>query len=290
MTHALRLTIAYDGAGFRGSQRQPGARSVQEALEDALAAVTGATTRIVLAGRTDRGVHAVGQVASCEDLRPGWADDQWLRAINAHLPADVAVTRCQRADRTFHARYDAAWREYRYRIWCGVPQPLLRDRVWQRRSALDVAAMAAGAATLRGPVDLASFAGNGMGVRPAGEPPAGRGTVRTVRHCSVRIVEPWWGTAPGAGSGLELRIVADGFLPHSVRAIAGALAEIGRGRRSPEWIRELIEAADRRQGPPTAPPHGLVLWRVGYSDETPEGGQDEGERTTGEAVAGRGIG
>lgn len=290
MTRTLKLTIAYDGAGFRGSQRQRGARSVQEALEEALAAVAGDTVRIVLAGRTDRGVHAVGQVASCEDLRPGWAEEQWLRAINAHLPADVAVARCQRVDRAFHARYDAAWREYRYRIWCGVPQPLLRDRVWQRRSAVDVAAMAAGAATLRGPVDLASFAGNGMGVRPADEPLAGRGTVRTIHHCSVRAIGPWWGMSPGAGSGVELRIVADGFLPHSVRAIAGALAEIGRGRRPPGWMRELIELADRRHGPPTAPPHGLVLWRVGYGDETPDRGSDDGERTIGEAVAGRAIG
>jgi tRNA pseudouridine38-40 synthase len=289
MTQTLKLTIAYDGAGFWGSQRQPNARSVQEELEVALGAVSGEAMRIALAGRTDRGVHAVGQVASCPDLRSDWPDERWLLAVNAHLADDLAVTRCQRADRTFHARFDAAWREYRYRIWCGVPQPLLRDRVWQRRSALDVAAMAAGAATLHGPVNLASFAGNGMGVRPADEPLAGRGTVRTIHHCSVRAVEPWWGMAPGAGSGIELRIVADGFLPHAVRALAGALAEIGRGRRSPDWMRELIGLADRRQGPPTAPPHGLVLWRVGYGDETPDPGTD-GERTAGEAVAGRANG
>lgn len=285
MAHTLKLTIAYDGAGFWGSQRQQSVRSVQQAMEVALGAVSGGPIRVVLAGRTDRGVHAVGQVASCVDLRPAWSDEQWLLALNAHLADDLAVTRCQRADRTFHARFDATWREYRYRIWCGVPQPLLRDRVWQRRSTLDIAAMAAGAATLYGPVDLASFAGNGRGVRPAEEPLAGRGTVRTIHHCSVRKVGPWWGMAPGAGFGVELRIIADGFLPHVVRALAGALAEIGRGRRPPDWIPELIGLADRRQGPPTAPPHGLVLWRVGYGDETPDPGTD-GERTTGEAVAG----
>jgi tRNA pseudouridine38-40 synthase len=289
MTATLKLTIAYDGTGFWGSQRQRGKRSVQEELERACSSLAGGEMHLALAGRTDRGVHAVGQVASCPDFRPGMSTERLALAINAHLTDDLSVVRCERIAEPFHARFDAAWREYRYRVWCGVPQPLLRDRVWQRRQPLDVAAMAAGAAALHGPVDLASFAGNGKGVANGEDAPAGRGTVRTIHHCSVRHVEPWWGMAPGAGSGLEFRIVADGFLPQAVRAIAGALAEIGQGRRSPGWMRELIELADRRQGPQTAPPHGLVLWRVGYGNEVP-GPDPNGEQTTGEAVIRRAIG
>jgi len=289
MTATLKLTLAYDGIGFWGSQRQRGARSVQEELEGALSRLAGGHVRVVLAGRTDRGVHAVGQVASCPDFRPEMSNERMLLAINAHLPADVAVVRCERAVERFHARFDAVWREYRYRIWCGVPQPLLRDRVWQRHAPVDVAAMAAGVAALQGPADLASFAGSGKGVMPTTEQSGGRGTVRTIHHCSVRMVEPWWGIGPGTGFAVEVRIVADGFLPQSVRAIAGALAEIGQGRRSPEWMRELIELADRRQGPQTAPPHGLVLWRVGYGNEVP-GPDPNGEQTTGDTGTRRAFG
>jgi len=289
MTATLKLTIAYDGKGFWGSQRQRGARSVQEELERALSSLAGAETRIALAGRTDRGVHAVGQVASGPDIRPEMPDERMRLAINGHLADDLAVVLCERVADSFHARFDAVWREYRSRIWCGVPRPLVRDRVWQRHSLVDVDAMTAAAAILHGPVDLASFAGNGKGVQAADEPPAGRGTVRTVHHCSVRVVEPWWGVTPEAGTGIEIRIVADGFLPQAVRAIAGALAEIGRGRRPVEWMRELIELADRRHGPQTAPPHGLVLWRVGYGNEVP-GPDPNGEQTMGEAVIRRAIG
>jgi tRNA pseudouridine38-40 synthase len=269
MAATLKLTLAYDGSGFWGSQRQAGVRSVQEDLEGALSRLAGTTVSVALAGRTDRGVHAVGQVASCVEIRPGMSVERLMLAINAHLADDVSVVGCERIEAPFHARFDAVWREYRYRIWCGVPQPLVRDRVWQRRSAVNIAAMAAGAAALHGPVNLASFAGDGKGVLPADIGSPGRGTVRTIHHCSVREVEPWWGVAPGPGFGVEIRIIADGFLPQSVRTLAGALADIGIGRRSAGWMRELIELADRRQGPKTAPPHGLVLWRVGYGNEVP---------------------
>ncbi len=280
MPGTLKLTLAYDGTGFRGSQRQRNGRSVQEELERALSGLYGRQARVVLAGRTDSGVHAVGQVASVEDDRPGMSGERVIRAINARLDDDLAVVRCERRDAGFHARFDATWREYRYRIWWGAPQPLQRYRAWQRAPALDLAAMAAGAALLKGPTDLASFAGNGVGVA-GGTPPGRRGTVRTIHHCSIRPVDAWWGSAPNAGEGAELRIIADGFLPQAVRTITSALVEIGRGRRSPEWLGHLIEAGDRRMGPQTAPPHGLILWRVGYGDDVPDpdpsGEQAEGD-------------
>lgn len=289
MSGTLKLTLAYDGSGFHGSQRQLNGRSVQEDLENALFRLNGREMRVDLAGRTDSGVHAVGQVASVQDARPEMAEERMVRAINAHLPEDLAVLECVREASTFHARFDATWREYRYRIWWGAPQPLVRERVWSRTSPLVIEAMAQGAEALQGPVDLSSFAGLGAGVPGAKARSGERGTVRTIRHCTVRGIEPWWGIAPEKGSGVEIRIVADGFLPHSVRTIASALAEVGSGRRSPGWIGELIKLADRRYGPQTAPPQGLVLWRVGYGHDVP-GPRPNGEQTTDEGFIRRTIG
>lgn len=283
MPGTLKLTLAYDGTGFQGSQRQMNGRSVQEDLENALSRLNGQAMDVVLAGRTDAGVHAIGQVASVADMRPAMSDERMVRAINAHLADDVSVVRCERQPGAFHARFDATWREYRYRIWWGTPQPLLRHRVWQRIAPLDVDAMNEGAAALSGPVDLASFAGMGQGVPASPVRQTTRGTVRTIHHCSVREVGPWWGIAPEAGTGVEIRILADGFLPHSVRTIASALAEIGQGRRPRNWIDQLIETADRRSGPQTAPPHGLVLWRVGYGNVVPDPGE-HGEQPMDERI------
>lgn len=264
----LKLTIAYDGTGFVGSQRQANGRSVQEELENALSSLHGQTTSVDLAGRTDSGVHAVGQVASTVDIRPGMTEGRLIEAINAHLADDLAVVGIERKPEGFHARYDAVWREYRYRIWWGVRQPLQRYHAWQRWPALNLEAMAEGAARLVGEKDLASFTGNGLGVAEA--EPGNRGTVRNIMHCSVYPINAWWGTAPADGQGAEIRIIADGFLPQVVRSVAGALADVGRQKRSPEWISELIAVGDRRKGPQTAPPHGLMLWRVGYGTELPE--------------------
>lgn len=281
----LKLTIAYDGTGFSGSQRQKTGRSVQEELENAFSRLNGQATRVVLAGRTDAGVHAVGQVASVPDARPGMPDGRMMRAINAHLADDLAVVGLERREPGFHARFDATWREYRYRVWWGPPQPLQRLRAWQRASSLDVEAMRAACAYLAGPVDLAAFAGNGVGV-PGSRLAGTRGTVRTIRHCGIRPVGGWWGTAPGSGEGIELRIMADGFLPQAVRTITSALVEIGRGARPPEWLGHLIDAGDRRLGPQTAPPHGLILWRVGYGDDVPDL-DPTGEHTGDELVVSR---
>lgn len=266
MAATLKLTIAYDGTNFVGSQKQKNCRSVQEDLEGVLSGLFGRDTIVVLAGRTDSGVHAVGQIASVQDMRPEMSDARLIDAINAHLADDLAVVSCVRESEHFHAQFDAVWREYRYRIWWGVRQPLLRQQVWQRWPALDLEAMAEGAAHLTGEVDLASFAGNGMGV-PGSPSPGRRGTVRNIMHCSVYPVQAWWGTAPANGQGAEIRIIADGFLPQVVRSVAGALADVGRLKRPPAWIGELVQVADRQQGPQTAPPQGLMLWRVGYGND-----------------------
>jgi len=261
----LKLITAYDGTGFWGSQRQIGVRTVQGELEAGLAKLNGSPVRTRLSGRTDRGVHAIGQVVSCVDIRPELDEYLLIRAIEAHLPEDLGVVSVERKAGPFHARFDATWREYRYRIWSGSSQPLVGRQVWQRRAPLDPDAMASAARWLIGTHDLATFTGGGDGV-----PWSGRDTTRTIMVCSVRRIDPWWGLVPFAGTGVEIRIVANGFLPQLVRNIVGALVAIGSGAQVPTWIAHLLDVADRRHGPATAPPHGLILWRVGYGDELPD--------------------
>lgn len=271
-----RLTVAYDGTDFWGSQRQPARRTVQGELEAALHDFTGQRQAATFAGRTDRGAHAVGQVVSYPDVRPELADETVRNALNARLPDDLAVVDVSREAPGFDARRDATWREYRYRIWCGRPQPLLRRVVWERRTAPDLARMNAAAARLMGQHDFAAFAGGGDGVPWSERRMTARGTVRTIRHCSVRAVAPPWpAPADAAGRCFELRVVADGFLPQMVRTIAGALVHIGAGTSEPAWIDDLLRAADRRAGPQTAPAQGLALWRIGYGDDVPAPDPDD---------------
>jgi tRNA pseudouridine38-40 synthase len=266
----LKLTVAYDGSDFWGSQRQATARTVQRELEDGLSRLAGITVTTTFSGRTDRGVHAIGQVVSCRDLHPELNEGRLSRAIEAHLPEDLGLVSVERKAGSFHARFDAVWREYRYRIWSGSTQPLVGRQVWQRRAPLDVEAMALGARQLIGRHDLATFAGGGDGVPWSARAAIDRGTTRTILGCTARPIAPWWGLVPDAGTGVEIRIVADGFLPHLVRNVAGALVVIGSGTQPPTWITDLLAAADRRYGPITAPPNGLILWRVGYGDDVPE--------------------
>src|SRR5687768_5944202 len=134
----LVLVISYDGAGFAGSQVQPAARTVQGELDAALARLAGGPVTGVFAGRTDAGVHAAGQVVSLVDPRPDREAAAMMRALNALLPADIAVVAAARGAAGFSARYDATWREYRYRVWSGPRQPLARTMTWQRRAPLDV--------------------------------------------------------------------------------------------------------------------------------------------------------
>jgi len=277
--YALKLTVAYDGTRLWGSQKQAGVRTVQEELEGSLARLETGRSTTVFAGRTDRGVHAIGQVVRCDDPHPDWDEEKIARAINAHLPDDISVGHVSRVPAGFHPRYDAVWREYRYRIWCGDDQPLVRNQIWTRRTRLEIEPMADAARLLVGTHDLAAFTGAGEGVPWSDRASAPRGTTRTVYHCGVREVAPWWGIAGGNGTGIEIRMIADGFLPRLVRTVVGALATIGMNKRSAKWIEELIGEADRRNGPVTAPPHGLVLWRVGYGDDVPEPDPDGRQMT-----------
>lgn len=269
---AVKLVVAYNGANFAGSQRQRDARTVQAELERVVTEIWGIETPVYLAGRTDGGVHAVGQVGSCADRRPDLRNETLRSALNAGLPEDLAVVSVERKPVGFHARHDAIWRSYRYRIWSGPPHPLLIGQTWQRNSPLLVEAMQEAAAKLLGTHDVAGFVSGGEGVSWSDRTKQPRGTVRTIVRCEVRAAE----TDVGVGTGqlIEVDVAADGFLPRMVRGIVGTLVEIGRQLRPPTWIDELLALRDRRVGAMNAPAHGLVLWRVGYAgDELGPGGK-----------------
>jgi tRNA pseudouridine38-40 synthase len=267
---AFRLTLAYDGAEFAGSQVQPGERTVQGELERALSTLATRPVRAALAGRTDRGVHAAGQVAVVS-LPHDQTPAELHRALAAMLPHDMAVTGVVRCTESFHPRFDALWREYRYWVAPGAESPLLRRFAWTPRSALDQSAMANGARLIVGKHDFASFASGGEGVPWSDRAARPKGTTRSVIRSDCRLIQfdrdP---TCSYATAVIEVRVVADGFLPRMVRNIVAALVEIGRGNQAPIWIESLLAAKDRRQGPPTAPANGLTLWRIGFRNDAPD--------------------
>jgi tRNA pseudouridine38-40 synthase len=255
---SFRFDLGYDGEAFFGSQRQSGVRTVQSEVEDAIRQVTGQRSRLAFAGRTDRGVHAVGQVATGTVQ---WSGDlEHLRyAIDSVTGADLRVYRVVEVDPEFHARFSARRREYRYRVFAGDLAPvLLRKLVWSVRTSVDLDLMNRAGGLLAGETDFKSFAGAGKGTEEA--------NVETIRQLDVaswrRISETF---EPG-GDVYEFRIVANGFLPHMVRNIVGAMVSVGTGNRTVDWFESLIEARDRTLAPPPAPPCGLILWAVEYDE------------------------
>jgi tRNA pseudouridine38-40 synthase len=241
-----------------------GQRSVQEDLERAAQAIYGRPVPVYLAGRTDRGVHAVGQVASFADYRPGFPGQRLVAAFNDHLADDIAILEAGREPLGFHARYSAQWREYRYRIWSGPRQPLAQGFAWFQRGQLDLDRMRESAARLVGEHDFSSFASGGEGVPWSERPEGGRGTIRRIYDCDAEVRQSWWGAGPEIGELVEIRVVANGFLPRMVRGIAGTLVDAGRSKLGPGDIERLLEQRDRRAAPGNAPPDGLVLWAIGY--------------------------
>ncbi len=277
----LKLRIQYDGTEFSGSQLQSEGkgRTVQGELEGALLRLVGEPVRANLAGRTDAGVHAWGQVASLDfPVRPKLDTPEAVkRALNGILPADLSVLEAEEVDAQFHARFSATRRCYRYLIWnAQEPLPLIRRYSLHVRRPLDVEAMSAAAGLLVGTHDLASFAGQGMGV-PQEEGAERPSTVRTVHLARLQRVEPsanfWAWQAPDSGNAgdvstgsglLALDLVANAFLPQMIRTIVGTLLEVGEGKRTVEEMKHIIESRDRRQAGPTAKPQGLCLLWVSY--------------------------
>jgi tRNA pseudouridine38-40 synthase len=263
MERVLKLTISYDGTAYVGWQRQAGGQSIQGLIEDALGRIEGSPVTVHGAGRTDAGVHAFGQVASAR-VSSGLDPAVLRRALNAMLPGDVRLVAVEDAPPGFHARYDAAGKLYEYRIWQGdVQPPFAKAWSWHLPRPLNAAAMDRAARMLEGRHDFSAFQSAGSGVASA---------VRTVARARVEVREPAadvaFPDAAGSGAGgrlLAVRIEADGFLRHMVRAITGTLVEIGDGRRDEASVSNLLASRERSAAGATAPPHGLVLVRVLYT-------------------------
>jgi tRNA pseudouridine38-40 synthase len=240
--------LEYDGSAFSGWQTQTHVRSVQQVVNSALAIVADEVISTAAAGRTDAGVHACGQVihfdsSASRNLR------SWQLGTNSNLPPDVALQWVREVPDSFHARYSAVARTYRYVILQrDVRSPLDRQRAWHLRNPLDEERMSAAGQHLLGEHDFSAFRGAGC----QAESP-------------VRRIERLVVTRSGDHVHIEVR--ANGFLYHMVRNIVGALARVGAGAAEPGWLGALLAGRDRRLGAPTAPPEGLYLAGAHYPAE-----------------------
>ena len=254
----FKITLAYDGTGFVGWQRQASGTSIQGLLEDALSDLDGRPVTVVGAGRTDAGVHALGQVAAFSLDREIGAE-VLVRAVNARLPPAVRIVGAADAPAGFHPRFSACAKTYRYRIWNGEGiSPFERHYAWHVTGDLDVERMAGAARLVEGRHDFAAFQASGSDTQTTErEIFSSRLQPSTTRDLRI----------PGGLCGGELihyEITGDGFLRHMVRTIVGTLVEVGRGRRSVESIAETIRLRSRAAAGVTAPPEGLFLVAVSY--------------------------
>jgi tRNA pseudouridine38-40 synthase len=244
----IRLVLHYDGRGFYGWQLQPRRRTVQGELEAALARLLQRPCRVRSAGRTDRGVHALGQVATV-DVPPRWDAATLRRALNAVLPEDLWVAAADEVPPSFHPRFDAIARSYRYRIGTveEAHSPLVRFWCWPLARSLDLARLRSLAADLLGEHDFSSLA------RPAPDDPHD--------HRCVVVQADW---CPWPPYGVELRITANRFLHHMVRYLVGTAVAIALGQRRTEDWEALLRATPGLVTSPPAPAQGLILTRVYY--------------------------
>ena len=242
----FKLIIEYDGSGFHGWQRQKKDRTVQETIEKALTVMTREKVTVIGSGRTDAGVHALGQVASFK-TRSRLNADVFFNGLNSLLPDDVVIHTCDRMPRTFHARFDVTSKRYRYHILNRTLAAAIgRQFIWSIRKPLDTTAMAEAAGTLLGTHDFKAFEGTGS---PRDH------TLRTVTESSLK--------ATGDGN-LTYDIQANGFLRFMVRNIMGTLVEVGRGKISAQDVTKILQSKDRSRAGATAPPQGLFLIDVTY--------------------------
>ncbi|MFM9967251.1 MAG: tRNA pseudouridine(38-40) synthase TruA [Burkholderiales bacterium] len=241
----LALGLSYDGRSFAGWQSQPSGNTVQDCLEAALSQIAATPIRLIAAGRTDSGVHALGQVAhfDCTTIRP---DSAWVRGTNALLPESIAVQWALPVAEEFNARFSALSRRYVYVLYLHAVRPsLLAGQVGWYHAPLDLAAMRIAAKCLIGQHDFSAFRSSQCQAKTP---------VRTISK--VKIVE--------TGPYCILDITADAFLHHMVRNIVGCLLYIGKGAHRAEWMTEILNGRDRRLAAPTIAPDGLYLAEVGY--------------------------
>lgn len=249
MPERLKLIVAYDGAPFAGWQSQATGNSVQDCLEAAFQQICSQAIRVHGAGRTDAGVHALAQCAHLDLAARRYPAQRWVAALNGILPPTVRILRCNFVAQSFHARFSAKGKIYRYRIWnAEVLPPLENGRAWHIRNALDVEAMATAAQDFCGEHDFASFAAN------RGTPETN--TVRKIRN--IRVTR--------SGPRVSVEIEGDGFLYKMARMIVGTLVRVGLGTAQPGEIRARLRAPRKvnRPGRNAAPAGGLFLVRVLY--------------------------
>lgn len=241
----LKLTVAYDGTAYCGWQRQLNGTSIQQLVEEAFAPLTGEAPVVHGAGRTDAGVHAAAQVASVRvDITHPCATIR--RAVNVHLPADIRLLEVEDAAPSFHARFDAVGKTYRYRlVTADVVHPFDRWWVWHLPGRFDVSAMQAAVTMFVGTHDFAAFQAARTDITD---------TVRTIHRADLMETS----------DGVILEVSGTGFLRHQVRTMMGTVVDVGAGRRTAESVSALMASRDRAQAGDTAPPQGLTLVAVHY--------------------------
>ena len=247
MPRRVKLTIAYDGTAYAGWQVQPNGRTIQEAVEGALAQILQETVRVRAAGRTDAGVHAREQVVDFADA--GKRDlETIVRGGNGLLPPDIRILSAGEVPEAFDARRHATEKEYRYFLFLSpVPSPFLSRYAWHIEKPLDLSAVREGLSHLVGEHDFTSFRGQGCtAISP----------VRTVARAEVATHD-----VPGL---VSIDVAGAGFLRHMVRNIVGTVVNAGKGKHPADRVGEILRARDRASAGVNAPPHGLFLWRVSY--------------------------
>lgn len=272
MLRNIMLTMAYDGSRYRGWQVQPNGDTVQARLEAAIEKLTGEQLRVFCAGRTDSGVHALGQVAAFKTTS-GIAAGQFRRGLQRFLPSDVTVIQAREVHPEFHATFSAIRKRYRYLLDDGyVSSPFLHGKVTTLRQRLDVVQMRKALPYILGKHDFRCF---------ETQWPNKATSVRTIMEATIRRIPHWdvWNprtnwipTDPRQHEDLHqplicFEVMADGFLYNMVRAIVGTLIEVGTGRQPPEYLQRVIESLDRSTAGSTAPPDGLYLMHVDYPEE-----------------------
>ena len=241
----VALLIEYDGTPYAGWQWQPNGLSVQQCLEEAIQKVSGQFSRIHGAGRTDAGVHALGQVAHF-DTQASIPAEKWCLALNPQLPETIRVKASAAVDTDFHARFDACGKHYRYVYYqARVPSALLAHHAWHIPRPMDHQAMQAACEAFCGTHDFAAFCASGSDAVD---------TVRTVHEASLTSRGPW----------LLLDVQGQGFLYNMVRILAGTLMEVGTGKRQPTCVIEALASGRRELAGVTAPAHGLHMMAVEY--------------------------
>jgi tRNA pseudouridine38-40 synthase len=241
----VRLVIEYDGTCYAGWQRQRGKTTIQGEVEKAIHGLTGEWRHVQAAGRTDAGVHALGQVANVR-MRLKMPPAKLVHALNAHLPQDIAVLEAEVVDDAFHAQLNAVTKEYRYAILNRPSRPaLLRNTVYHVRQTLDVGRMRAAVWCLLGEHDFRAFCSES------------RSKENTVRRLLALEIEH-------NVDHVHISVCADGFLYNMVRAIVGTLLQVGLGKIGPDEVRSILESRDRRRAGPNAPTRGLSLVSVSY--------------------------